>query len=169
MSELSRVVALAETLKRQQQELDQLLQAADEAKKALLKTEREDLPQLMAEVGLTEIKLDDGTIVTIKEDVSCSISEANRPRAMTWLNDHGYGGIIKTEVAVTFGAGEHDNAVGLAQKLAGDGFSADMAEGVHPSTLKAFVRERLAAGQDIPFDVFGIFPFSKAVIKESKR
>ena len=169
MSELRRVIALAELLKKQRQELTELEEAAAEKKKALLKTEREDLPDLMAEVGLTEIKLDDGTIVTIKEEVDAKISEANRTSAMSWLTDNGFGGIIKTEVSVTFGSGEHDNAIELVNELNGNGYeSAQMAETVHPSTLKAFVKERLAEGTAIPFDVFGIFPYNKAIIKEKK-
>jgi len=169
MSELTRVVALAELLKTQKHELEGLTMQVDDAKKALLKTEREDLPNLMAEVGLTEIKLEDGTIVSIKEEVDASISVAKRPAAVAWLNENGFGGIIKTEVSVTFGAGSHDAAEELKTFLAEEGYeTAEMSETVHPSTLKAFVRERLAAGTAIPFDTFGIFPYSKAIIKEKK-
>jgi hypothetical protein len=43
-----------------------------------------------------------------------------------------------------------------------------MAETVHPSTLKAFVKEQLAVGTAVPFDLFGIYPYSRAIIKEKK-
>jgi len=169
LSELSRVVALAELMRRQKTELEALEEQLAIAKKAMLKTEREDLPQLMAEVGLSELKLEDGTVISIKEEVDAKISEANRASAMGWLADHGFGGIIKTEVSVMFGAGSHDDALHLVESLNGQGYSgAQMAETVHPSTLKAFVKEQLAAGTALPFDLLGIFPYSKAILKEKK-
>lgn len=169
MNELTRVVALAGLLRTQQQELNDLEEELKKKKAEALKTERVDLPALMAEFGLTEIKLEDGTIVSIKEDVDAKISEVNRPAAMGWLTANGFGGIIKTEVSVLFGAGSHDDAARLVGDLAKSGYSgAQMAETVHPSTLKSFVREQLACGTAIPFDLFGIFPYNKAIIKEKK-
>jgi len=169
LSELSRVVALAELMRRQKQELEELTAKAEAAKKALAKTEREDLPDLMAEVGLSELKLEDGTTISIKEEVDAKITEANRAAAMRWLSDKGFGGIIKTEVSVLFGSGSHDDAERLVGDLAKSGYeTAQMAETVHPSTLKAFVKEQLAVGTAVPFDLFGIYPYSRAIIKEKK-
>ena len=119
--------------------------------------------------GTTPQGTKDGTVVSIKEEVDAKISEGNRADAMNWLTDHGFGGIIKTEVSVLFGAGEHDRALELTSELNEHGYSgAQMAETVHPSTLKAFVKEQLAAGTALPFDLLGIFPYSKAILKEKK-
>jgi hypothetical protein len=37
-------------------------------------------------------------------------------------------------------------------------------EGVHASTLKAFVKEQMAAGTAVPFDIFAIQPFVRAKV-----
>ena len=36
---------------------------------------------------------------------------------------------------------------------------------VHPSTLKAFVREQLAEGSDLPFETFGVFHRRVAILQ----
>jgi hypothetical protein len=38
-------------------------------------------------------------------------------------------------------------------------------EGVHAQTLKAFIKEQMAKGVDVPLELFGAYPYSKAVIK----
>ena len=41
----------------------------------------------------------------------------------------------------------------------------EVAERVHPARLLSFVKERLEKGEAIPFDLFGIHPFSRAKLK----
>jgi hypothetical protein len=38
---------------------------------------------------------------------------------------------------------------------------------IHPSTLKAFVKEQMQEGNQLPFEIFNITPFTKAVIRKS--
>jgi hypothetical protein len=97
-----------------------------------------------------------------------SISTENKAKAFAWLQAHGYGGIIKTLVEVQFDRGEHEQAVAVAQKLQSQYRKNTVAldEAVHPSTLKAFVKERMAAGNPVPMDLFGAYFFDKAVISE---
>lgn len=165
MSDLKRIVKLAELLVKAQADVKSKDLALKEARQAALQLEREDLPLLMTELGLTEIRLEDGSLVQIKEDVDARITEANRGAALKWLLDHEYGGLIKTEVAITFGRGDHEKAIGVRDQLASTYDGVALLENVHHSTLKAFVRERLMAGDDMPFDLFGIHPYSKAIIK----
>lgn len=166
MSDLKRIVKLAELLKEQKAAVDQLKQKLKEAEADYRRIEREDLPQLMAEIGVNEITLDSGARVTIAEDVDTRISDANRAAAHRWLIDNGFGGLIKTAVAVTFGRGEHDAAVAVRDSLAREYPDVSLEERVHHSTLKAFVREQLAEGRGVPMDLFGVYPYSKAIIKE---
>lgn len=167
MSDLERVVALAQLLEDHRSTVEELKAELKSAEEAMRRVEREDLPELMRELGLTEIRLDNGAVVTVKEDVDTRISAANAPAAHAWLVEHGFGGLIKTAVAVTFGRGEHDAAVAVRDSLAQQYPDVSLDEKVHPSTLKAFVREQLAAGQPIPADLFSVYPYSKAVIKRS--
>lgn len=165
MDDLKRIVTLAELLVKANQEVKEKDAALKAAKAAALRLEREDLPTLMSELGLTEIKLEDGSTVQIKEDVDARITEVNRPAALRWLLDNNYGGLIKTNVAIAFNRGEHDEALGARDLLAETYEGVELKEEVHSSTLKSFVRERLTAGENIPFDLFGIHPYSKAIIK----
>lgn len=138
-----------------------------EAKKQYTKLEQEDLPELMRELGVESMKFPDGSALALKDEISCSITQANRPAAHGWLVDRGYGAIIKSNVVVAFDAAHHEQAEALAGELARD-YSVGMEDKVHPSTLKSFLKERMAAGEAVPFDLFSIHPYSKAVYKESQ-
>lgn len=160
--DLDRVTVLAKLLVEQESLVAVLEEDLKNAKAAALKTKREDLPELMREFGLLELRLDTGQRIEVKEDIECKIPENRRTEAMAWLNGHGFGGLIKTVVTVEFGRGEIETAEQLAGKLIDDGLPAVALETVHPATLKAFVNEQLAAGQSVPFDLFGVFPYSFA-------
>lgn len=166
MSDLARIVKLAELLVKQQQEVTEAEALLKKAKEAMLRTEREDLPTLMQEIGLQEMKLSDGQIVRLEEDLTTSITESTRPMALRWLLDNNFGGLIKTFVSVQFGRGEHDAAVQVRDELAGKYGDVTLKEDVHSSTLKSFVKEQLKAGTPVPFDLFNVFPFTKAVIRK---
>ena len=46
------------------------------------------------------------------------------------------------------------------------GLAPEVRQSIHPSTLKAFVKEQLTTGKDIPSEPFGIYIGSKAIIKK---
>lgn len=162
--DLKRLVKLAEM----QLSIEQEVAEAEEKlklRKALLRQISEvDLPDLMAEVGLTKFALVNGKEVKIKEDLYAKIPDDKFHDAMLWLSSNGYSGIVKSTITASFGKEEIDKAELILSELREEGVSAEMKQGVHPQTLKAFVKERLAAEEAIPFDVFGIMPFNKAVI-----
>jgi len=167
VSDLARLVKLGSLLVERKAAVEAAEAALADLKADVYKIEREDMPNLMAEVGLDEVKLSTGQTITIKEEVETRISEDNRPAAYSWLLEHGYGGIIKTNVSVQFGKGEHTAAEEVTEKLRAQ-FAKNpvmLEETVHPQTLKSFVKERLSAGDAIPHDLFSIFVFTKAVIK----
>lgn len=163
---LVRITQLADLLREQQRQVAQLEAALRDAKEAARRTEREDLPTLMAELGLGEIKLLDGTTVTVAHDVECGISVERMPAAIAWLTAHGYDGILKTKLSMEFGRGEVDEAERIACEISAlSERSVDVAQTIHPQTLKAFVKERMEAGEAIPFDTFGIMPFDRVKLK----
>jgi hypothetical protein len=165
MSDLKRVVELSELLVRQQSRVDALKEELAAANADLVRTQQEDLPTLMLELGLTEIKLDDGRKVTVTEDCSCSITEKTRAAAMRWLRANKFDGIIKTQVTTAFGKGEAERAEKLTAQLREEGYDADCKDTVHPQTLKSFVKERMKASQPLPMDLFNVHPYHKATIK----
>lgn len=168
MTDLARIVKLAELLVVQQAAYEALEQQTKDAKAALLRTQREDLPTLMAEAGLQELKLSDGSVVRVQEDCDARISEATRAPAMQWLDSNGFGGLIKTRIALSLGRGQREEAVALRDSIAKTHPEVELKEEVHPQTLKAFVKEQLSHGAPVPMDLFNVHPYSKATIKKGK-
>ena len=113
-----------------------------------------EVPQMMEEMHITKLKLKDGESVEIKKIYGASISPEHLDKAFTWLRNNGLGDIIKNDVTVTFGRGEDNKAQQYAVLARGQGFEPVQKIGVHPQTLKAVVRERLEAGQEMPSDLF---------------
>lgn len=163
MSDLQRVVQMAELLLKLRENVTRLEAELEAAKKDVRRVEQEDLPDLMQELGLETFKLKSGETIEVKPEVDCSISEDRRAKAHEWLTAHGFGGLIKTEVIAKFGRDERDAALACAQQINGE-----VIERVHPSTLKSFVKEQMAAGAGLPFDLFGVHPYSKVKITASK-
>lgn len=164
MSDLQRVVQLAELLLKLRENATRLEDELKAAKEDVRRVEQEDLPDLMQELGLQTFKLSSGELVDVKQDVDCGISEERRARAHAWLTENGFGGLIKTEVVAKFGRDERDAAVAAAQQIGGE-----MIERVHPATLKSFVKEQMEAGRAIPFDLFAIHPFNRVKITAAKK
>ena len=168
MSDLKRVVELGELMRQQEIEVERLTKELKEAKKRFDQTSRDVLPDIMSELGLNEITLSDGSKITVKEEVDAAITERTRGAALDWLNENGFGGLIKTALSVSFGTGERDIALELMEQLAQDYPDTSMKEVVHPQTLKAFVREQMAAGAAIPMDIFNIRPYNIVKLKKGK-
>jgi len=102
-----------------------------------------DLPNLMADCGLSEFRLTNGAKITVKRKVVASILQENRGNAFTWLYDHGYGPIVKRNVEVQFGRGESRRAAALLAYLKEEfnEFKISDKEAVHGGTLNAWARE----------------------------
>lgn len=164
MSDLKRVIKLAEVLAEQQARVKRLDEELKEAKKEANRTEREDLPALMSELGVQELTLEDGQKVRIKEEVDARITDKTRPAALQWLRENNFSGLIKTNVSVFFPNGEHEEAERAREALAERYEGVTMEERVHPATLKAFVKEQMSTGAGVPMDLFNVYPYSKAVI-----
>jgi hypothetical protein len=132
-----------------------LLKAAKEKLRVLTE---ETIPSVMQELGLTSLVLDTGQKLSVKQDVYASIPSGNKREAYDWLNENGFGGLIKISVDVEYGKGEAELAIALFKELQERGLSANAEESVHAQTLKAFLREQVASGASIPMDLFGARP-----------
>lgn len=141
-----------------------------EMKRELHKVKSEVLPAKMAEAGVSDLKLADGTSISIKDFVSGSLPKdpALKASAIKWLEDNEAGGLIKSTVKAVFGKGEHAAATALAEGLVKDGYQTDLDNGVHASTLQAFARERLKNGEPIPLEDLGLYAGQVAKIKLAK-
>ena len=163
VSELARAIAAKEA---QVADLDRQLK---DAKKELLKLTDEDLPASMAEMGLASFTLDDGSQIDVKPTYGASILVDNRPKAYEWLRDNGYDDIIKNNVSVSFGRGEDDLANAFKAVAEKEGYVPQQDTSIHAGTLKAFVRERIEAGDEFPMELFGAYVGQRAFIKKGKK
>ena len=137
-------------------------------KKELDHLSGEIIPTMMAEMGLSHLKLMDGSSVDVKPNYSASITVANKDAAFQWLRDNGLGDIIKNEISVSFGRNEDNKAADYAVLAKERGYQPTQKLKVEPMTLKALVRERLEAGKSMPTEIFNVFVGNKTTIKRNK-
>ena len=132
------------------------------------KISSEIIPNMLAEQGLSSLKLADGSAVEVRKSYSCTIKKDGTDAAYQWLRENGLEDIIKNEVFVTFGKGEDNKAeqlLGLAEQ---EGFEPQQKSKVEPMTLKALYRERIEAGLDMPSDSFNLFVKDQTTISRKK-
>jgi hypothetical protein len=164
-----------QTLADQVQKLNSLQQRMEMQEDNLKNTKKEFdhlsgevIPTMMAEMGLSHLKLMDGSSVDVKPNYSASISVANREKAFNWLRENGLGDIIKNEISVSFGRNEDNKAADYAALAEERGYQPTQKLKVEPMTLKALVRERLEAGKEMPTEIFNVFVGNKTTIKRKQ-
>ena len=144
-----------------------------ESRLKLLKKKRdhisgEVIPTMMTEMGLSELKLSDGSHLKVSTSYRATITEANKEAAFNWLRNNGLGDIIKNEISVSFGRNEDNKAADYAELAKGQGFQPTQKMKVEPMTLKALVRERIEAGKEMPTEIFNVFIGNKTTIKRKQ-
>ena len=146
------IAAIEEQLKKKKEEADHISSKV--------------IPELLAEQGLSEIKLADGSKVSVKQEFRCTLpkDETKRAQAYEWLRNEKLGDIIKNNVFVTFGKGEDDKAKSLIDLAVANGYEPSQKSDVAWNTLTALYEERVKAGLDMPSDVFHLWIKDKTKI-----
>jgi len=155
---------LVRTLRNVEQQIDDAENHLKDLKSLKHKLSVENIPQLMDEMGVERLDVD-GVVVERKMIVSASIPVARKDEAFAWLRENGLDDIIKNDVTVSFGKGEDNVAGDVVGLLQDRGFDPQTKTHVHPSTLKAFVKERVEGGKPIDLDLFGAFISNAAQIR----
>ena len=132
------------------------------SKKHTLSTER--IPELMDEMGMERLDVD-GVTVLRKMVIHASIPVSRKEEAFAWLRENNLDDIIKNDVTCSFGKGEDNVAGDVVGLLQERGFDPKTKTHVHPSTLKAFVKERITDGKPIDLDLFGAYINNSAEIR----
>ena len=157
-----------ERLQTLQREVDSAEEQLKQKKKNLEQISGEVIPTMMSEMGLSHLKLMDGSSVDVKPHYSATITQANKEAAFNWLRNNGLGDIIKNEISVSFGRNEDTRAADYADLAKSHGFSPTQKLKVEPMTLKALVRERIEAGKEMPTEIFNVFIGNKTTIKRKQ-
>lgn len=156
LGEVRRLAMRAVALEREVDDMERTLKVA---KAALLELRRNTLPDAMAEHGLSEFKLADGSGIKVKNFVAGSLSQATieKSAALALLEEHGGVDLIKNELTVSFQKKDHNRAVALLHDLQQQGYDATLDSTVHHSTLAAWCREKVRAGERLEFDKLGMY------------
>ena len=155
-------------LQSQQEQLQQQEDAIKQKKKEIEHLSGEVIPTMLSEMGLSFLKLADGSSVEVKTNYSATITQAKKEEAFNWLRANGLEDIIKNEISVSFGRNEDNKAADYAALAQERGYQPTQKLKVEPMTLKALVRERIEAGKEMPTELFNIFVGNKTTIKRKQ-
>ena len=164
--EVNTIAAECVNLKKKEDEIADLEEQLKKKKEEADFISSSVIPELLAEQGLSEIKLADGSKVSVKKEFRCTLpkDEAKRTAAYQWLRDQGLGDIIKNNIFVTFGKGEDNKAKQLLDLAAENGFQPQQKSDAAWNTLTALYQERVESGLDMPSDVFNTWIKDKTKI-----
>lgn len=162
--------------------IDELEQQAKELKDYERNILEKLIPRGMEELGITRFDLKDGNFITVKEDVTCGQLDETKPHfefAKQWLIDHDAADLLKTEVKMEFGKGQHNEAMSVVADLRDQGYDAIARETIHSQTYKSHgntllkeYHEGLKHGEDVevpPFEALGMYVVKAAKIKQGKK
>ena len=155
-------------LRAMEDQLKIMEEALKNKKKEIDRVSGEVIPTMLSEMGLSQLKLADGSSVDVKPFYSASISAQNKEKAYEWLRNNGLGDIIKNEISVSFGRNEDNKAANYAELARGQGLQPTQKLKVEPMTLKALVRERIEGGKEMPTELFNVFIGNKTTIKRKQ-
>lgn len=174
MDNLGEVGRLAAALLEAQREVEDAEARLKVLKERERKLAEEDLPGAMEECGLQSVRLPDGSKIDVKQEVYVAMTAMQKPIAYQWLDDNGYGGLIKHELKCSFGRGEEEeeklnSVVNAMQAL---GLEPEAKADVHAQTLKAWLKEQLQDAEKaarVPLDLFGARPVQVAKVTLPKK
>ena len=155
---------LVRALRNVEQQIDDAENHLKALKQEKHKLSVENIPALMDEMGVERLDVD-GLTVERKMMVHASIPQDRKDEAFAWLRENNLDDIIKNDVTCSFGKGQDNLAGDVVGILQDRGFDPKTKTHVHPSTLKAFVKERVTDGKPIDLDMFGAFIANAAQIR----
>lgn len=123
------------------------------------------VPNIMAELGIDEVRTEGGVKVTVNREVQCKIIPEQKEPALAWLEQNNYGAIIKHEVSVAFGKDSENIVKQVVDAIKSVGVEPEVSKDVHPMTLKAWGRRQVEGGAPIPSDYFNVNVFSIVRVK----
>jgi hypothetical protein len=124
------------------------------------------IPDLMKEAGVTEAVTKSGISIKLDRELQVeSLSEMTEERKkelFKWVEEKGGKALLKDTLKL--GKGEFDSK--LKSFLTLGGYNYESESGIHPQTLKKFLKEIRDEGKEIPENIIKIDLFDIAKIKE---
>ena len=161
VDDLTNISQLSRKLTQMEDQIEHLESELKIRKDELRKLSEDTLPNALLEQGLSEIKLTDGTTLSVENYYSARITDETRDAAFKWLQENELGDIIKNTVSASFGREENDAAQELMAKLEEEGHDLVQKKWVEPMTLKATVKEQVEKGVALPLETFNVYIVQK--------
>lgn len=135
---------------------ERLEEKTKEANERIQQLSTKLIPDMMMSIGMSEVTLNTGRRITLKPDIHASVSKERMAYALVWLRNHNMDSIAKQSIKLD---------VAFAEAIEQTGLPFTREATIHPSTLLAFVKERLAAEDNATFprELFGVHEGTKAV------
>lgn len=156
------------------QEIERINATLEHANNCRKQLSESMIPELAASLGIEGLTMDDGSKVKVEKFYTGSISAERSAEAFKWLREHGHDSLIKNQISLEFSKGQ-DEYVGKILALLNKnkvlneiGVAPAHKESVHYQTLKAFIKEQMEAGNDIPQETLGVFVGKKTTVKPAK-
>ena len=136
-------------LEREIHELDTVLK---EKKKELNQIAQQDIPAILADVGLSSVTLDNGFKVTIKSDINVTVKDHDN--WMNFIKARGEDDIVKDILAIE----KPDDD--LVLQLVSNGYEVERSRKVHHATQKKYIKGLLEEGINIPEELVKVFEYN---------
>jgi len=160
MQELNRLSALLDDMTLFIEDSENKLKEMKEARRRIAEIE---LPELMNQMQMLDFTMQSGKKVKLNTFYDAKIKD--KKVAFDYLEKQGDTAIIKDTITLSFDRGDIEKANEITEDLANKGVALARKEAVHPSTLKAYVKEAIESGANIPMEAFGIYIGNRVTIK----
>ncbi len=163
---LDTIMRLGERLQDLKDQLDGKETEVSELKEQIRQLEEVDIPQLMDERGLEEMRLRSGKRIKVGDFIQARIKHTKE--AFQWLGGTNNDGIIKNGIKVSLDRGKDEREEMIKEDLRTRGVLFDHKQTVHPSTLKSFVTEALNnpdLRDQLPREAFGVYAARKVTFR----
>lgn len=173
---LLRIKTQAQALRDKRYEIKNIEERLEAAKADVRTLQREVIPDLMAQAGIPSLTIEaEGNTpayeIKMRPFARASIAAAWEPNrreaAFDWLDTHGAGDLIKTEIAILLPKEKRAEALELIQRLRTMNYEPQISESVHHGTLSKWLKEAIRQGHIVPLDVIGGEVGREVTIKES--
>ncbi len=173
---LLRIKVQAQALRDKRYEIKNIEERLQEAKDSVRILQRDTIPDLMSEAGINKLTIEaEGNVPAFdiavrpfaRASIAASWPNEKREAAFDWLDTHGAGDLIKTEIAIYLPKEQRGAALDLIGTLRDAGYEPTINEMVHHGTLGKWLKEMIRSGNVVPLDIIGGEVGMEATIKES--
>lgn len=149
-------------------EMDASIETLEEVmklrKKDLFNVRQVQIPEMMKEFGLEEVRSTSGTSIKIMDGLSVTVKNADK--LYQFLRDNEAGDLIKDVVIVMADADTEKVMKEVIESLNKIDCLFERKESVHNGTLKKYVKELLKEGKTVPEEAVNLYQYEYSKIKK---